>query len=254
MADWLKIEVTTVDKPEVHLIAAKLNIDPDAVVGKLIRVWAWFDQHTISGNDSRVTAALLNRVACHEAFCEAMVSVGWLNDFGGSMSLPSFDRHNGKTAKNRALSAKRQTAFRHKTPNAVVTKPSLPRREEKIYKEQPLVAAMPLPVWVDEKAWTAWLKIRKARSNTPSSLEAALKKLSSFRDAGHDANDILNTSLANGWQGLFEPKGKPPPRAAAAVACGNCNKKLTGGWSQSPKGRVCEVCHRAYLGGSWPQA
>ena len=85
MADWLKIEVTTVDKPEVHLIAAKLNIDPDAVVGKLIRVWAWFDQHTISGNDSRVTAALLNRVACHAAFCEAMVSVGWLNDFGGSM-------------------------------------------------------------------------------------------------------------------------------------------------------------------------
>ena len=250
--DWLKIEICTPEKPEVHLMAEHLKIDPDAVVGKLIRVWAWFDQHTMDGNAASVTAALLNRVAGQAEFTTAMVSVGWLKDSGGAMSLPAFDRHNGKTAKNRVLSAKRQTAFRSKTSNALVTESTLPR-EEKIYiKEQP-PAAMPLPVWVDETVWTAWLKIRKARSNTPSSLKAALAKLQTFREAGHDANDILNTSLANGWQGLFQPQGKPLPRATASVACGNCDKKLTGGWSQSPKGRVCEACHRGYLSGTWPQ-
>ena len=36
--DWLKVEVATPDKPEIWLIAEELQIDPDAVVGKLLRV------------------------------------------------------------------------------------------------------------------------------------------------------------------------------------------------------------------------
>ena len=41
--DWLKFEKVTMDKPEVFEMAGILGIDPDAVVGKLLRVWSWFD-------------------------------------------------------------------------------------------------------------------------------------------------------------------------------------------------------------------
>ncbi len=37
--DWIKVQHVTPDKPEVWQIADRLDIDPDAVVGKLIRVW-----------------------------------------------------------------------------------------------------------------------------------------------------------------------------------------------------------------------
>lgn len=34
--------------------------------------------------------------------------------------------------------------------------------------------------------------------------------------------------------------------------CGNCAKPLTGGWTMSPKGRVCPRCHDGYMGSGWP--
>jgi len=67
------------------------------------------------------------------------------------------------------------------------------------------VAPLALPPWLNPETWGEWLKIRKAKSNTNGSLKAALEKLEKFRTAGHDANEIVATSLANGWQGLFLP-------------------------------------------------
>ena len=41
--EWIKIERSTMDKPEILRVARILGIDKDAVLGKLIRLWAWFD-------------------------------------------------------------------------------------------------------------------------------------------------------------------------------------------------------------------
>lgn len=41
---------------------------------------------------------------------------------------------------------------------------------------------------------------------------------------------------------------------ATTIKCGNCAAPLTGGWSQSPKGRVCDPCHRGYMAEGWPPA
>lgn len=56
-SSWIKVEVITPDKPEIFQIAEILNIDPDAVLGKLVRIWAWADQQTIDGNAGSVTQA-----------------------------------------------------------------------------------------------------------------------------------------------------------------------------------------------------
>ena len=110
--DWLKFEKATLDKPEVFAIAAELNIDPDAVLGKLLRVWSWFDTHTESGNAKRVTKGLLDRIAGLNGFCSAMEQSGWLSDNDGCILLPSFDKHTGKTAKARAETARRVAQHR----------------------------------------------------------------------------------------------------------------------------------------------
>lgn len=105
--DWIKFELATLDKPEVFQIAEVVDCDPDAVVGKLMRVWGWFDQQTEDGNAPTVTKKLLDRLAGVIGFADAMADAGWLIENGATISLPHFDRHNGKSAKTRLLGARR---------------------------------------------------------------------------------------------------------------------------------------------------
>lgn len=105
--DWLKFEKATLDKPEVFAIAADLGLDPDAVLGKLLRVWSWFDTHTESGNARRVTSMLLDRIAGATGFTDAMVSVGWMEVTDEGVQQPGFDKHTGQSAKTRATTARR---------------------------------------------------------------------------------------------------------------------------------------------------
>jgi len=131
--DWIKFELTTLDKPEVCQIADLADIDPDAVVGKLMRVWAWFDQQTEDGNAPSVSKKLLDRSVGVTGFCEHMKAVRWMVEADGVISLPHFDRHNGKTAKNRLLTAKR--VANHKAANAKgnaqIVSDALPREEKR---------------------------------------------------------------------------------------------------------------------------
>ncbi|WP_237133781.1 hypothetical protein [Pseudohongiella sp. O18] len=132
--DWIKFEVTTSDKPEVWAIAAMLSIDPDAVIGKLLRIWGWFDQHTENGNAPSVTKMLLDRNVGVTGFCDAVIASGWMFESDGIISLPNFDRHNGKTAKNRALTAKRVASHKQKgnaKGNASSVSGALPREEKR---------------------------------------------------------------------------------------------------------------------------
>jgi len=112
--DWLKIETATPDKPEVYQVAAALGIDPDAAFGKLFRAWIWFDQNTEDGNAPIVTKMIIDRVTGIPGFSDAMISIGWLIDEGETIHLPNFDRHNGKTAKKRAVTARRVSGHKEK--------------------------------------------------------------------------------------------------------------------------------------------
>lgn len=137
--DWLKFEKATPDKPEVFAIAARLDMDPDAVVGKLIRVWSWFDTHTVDGNGRGVTPALLDRVAGVAGFVKAMASEGWVAVTPDGVSLPNFDRHTGETSKSRALGAKRASDHRAKSNAPTVTSSvteASPREEKRREEEQ----------------------------------------------------------------------------------------------------------------------
>jgi len=241
--DWIKVEITTPDKPEVFEMAEALNLPPDEVLGKLIRVWIWADQHTRDGNAPSVTKALLDRYAAVTGFAAAMISVGWLLESGGRIQFPHFDRHNGKTAKTRALGAKRTQS--HRSGNASVTQPplqdrdsgvtdSLPekRREEKRDLEQQpgqplrlkvqnpnlrIPAAVNMPsIWEAITLWASHLDQMTAphtlwQENSPQ-LAALLHQAHEWGEKRFLA--AMQWSMANGRYILAEafdakPNGKP---------------------------------------------
>lgn len=141
--EWLKMECATPDKPEVFAITAAMGWDdPDLAVGKLFRVWRWFDQQTTDGNARGVTAALLDRIAGATGFAQAMIDVGWLVVTTTGVELPNFDKHNGATAKGRAQGAKRVANHRSNVNsngecNGKSVTHALPR-EEKRREDKPL--------------------------------------------------------------------------------------------------------------------
>ena len=68
------------------------------------------------------------------------------------------------------------------------------------------------------KAWSEFLDYRKAgkfKPLQPASIAAQLKQLS---EMGHDiAVEAIATSIRNGWQGIFPPKGQKTTEARKAV-------------------------------------
>jgi hypothetical protein len=127
--DWMKIELELPDKPEVHRMAEILKLDPLHVLGGLVKVWQWFDKHTINGNATGVTYLLLDRITGVTNFGQAMMEVDWMEQNDKVLTMPKFDRHTSESAKQRALTAKRVAKIR----NAAIVTKSLPekRREEK---------------------------------------------------------------------------------------------------------------------------
>lgn len=120
--------------PAVISIAARLSADEDAVVGKLHRIWSWADLHTIDGNASGVTEIWIDRYLSSPGFAREMVRVGWLQVDEAGVVFPHFDRHNGKTGKQRALTAKRVAEHKQKSNakgNGDSVTSALPREEKR---------------------------------------------------------------------------------------------------------------------------
>lgn len=132
--DWIKMEHTTPDKPEVVGIAARLKIEQDSVTGKLSRIWIWADQNSVDGSAVGITEAFIDALTRKRGFAAAMRVVGWLEGDDGALSFPGFLRHNGTSAKVRAETNRR--VAKHRKGKQNVTQESLQkplpekRREE----------------------------------------------------------------------------------------------------------------------------
>lgn len=216
--DWMKIELELPDKPEVHSIASMLNIDPDAVVGKLIRIWQWFDKHTTDGNAYGVTYSLPDRISGVTGFAEAMVFVGWLEQNDKTLTMPKFERHTSSSAKTRALTKNRVS----KTRNAVTVTEALPekRREEKIKdipQKQRANRADVFPEIQNRKIVDDWLAIRKLKklAVTETALEGFANEVTK---AGFTVEQALIKCCHEGWGGfkakwIVEGKTNEPKKA-----------------------------------------
>ncbi len=68
--------------------------------------------------------------------------------------------------------------------------------------------SIPVPEWLNAASWNEWVTYRQ-QSGKPIKTELTVTKafrlLKECLDEGHDPVNVINTSIANGYQGLFKP-------------------------------------------------
>jgi len=131
---WIKVEVSTPDKPEICAIASRLRMDEDAVVGKLIRLWAWAELNRVDPNDLIVTKEFLDKLVSKKGFTEAMILSGWLGMDGERLFFPNFGKHNGEDSKVRGLTAKR--VEKHRKSKLIKNDSSVTQNEDREQKAE----------------------------------------------------------------------------------------------------------------------
>lgn len=81
--------------------------------------------------------------------------------------------------------------------------------KEKIKKEKSLLL-FDLPSFIDKNIFQDFINHRKEikKPLTQTALKALIANLEKIHAKGLNANEALLNSIANGWQGVFEPKGE----------------------------------------------
>lgn len=75
-----------------------------------------------------------------------------------------------------------------------------------------------LPDWLSAETWLSWVTYRKEIGKSIKSKQSvtqAINVLSRSLEKGYTPEEIINQSIASGWQGIFEPKtpkGKSQPK------------------------------------------
>jgi hypothetical protein len=110
--DWIKMRTNLDTDPAVVRISSGLNLDRFAVVGRLHRIWSWANEHLTDGVDVPIDSAFLDTLVEFSGFADQLRHVGWLSGRDGSLCFPGFLRHNGASAKTRALDAERKRSER----------------------------------------------------------------------------------------------------------------------------------------------
>ena len=121
--DWIKMRDNLWDDPRVSSLCDATRQGEATIIGGLYWLWAATDQHSEDGVMVGLTLRSIDRKTGIKGFGEALVSIGWLAECEGGVTIPRFDEHNGKSAKARAVTAKRVAS--HRNGNADVTVPSL---------------------------------------------------------------------------------------------------------------------------------
>ncbi|WP_460151820.1 hypothetical protein [Pseudomonas sp. S2_B07] len=112
--DWIKVRVDLATDPAVIGIAASLDCSEFEVVGMLLHFWSWANAQSRDGHIVGVTKNWIDRFVRRDGFAAAMEKVDWLIDEGDGILIPNFNRHNGQSAKKRAVDGKRQKNHREK--------------------------------------------------------------------------------------------------------------------------------------------
>ena len=134
--DYIPMRIALADDPAVISIATATKLTPDHVVGKLHRLWSWADQHTTDGELAGVPASWIDDYLKKKGFAAAMASTPkdpWLIITPNGVTIPKYERWNGKCAKARLENNRRQQMSREKCDKSVtnVTNVTQQSRAEK---------------------------------------------------------------------------------------------------------------------------
>lgn len=244
--DWIKWQKGLARKPEVIRMAEILNRTRHEVAALLMEVWEWADDNVSSTDcvtdlsrsdrdDHHASVTLgdhalqhLDALAGVPGFANSMTAVGWLRHRRGQLEFPNYSRHNGKTARDRALASLRQADKRGRDTEKSVTKKSRLHRDKSVTREEknsssslqseeepPLPPELSTPQFAAK--WHEWVQYRKELKHklTPTTIRLQLTKL---EELGHDlAIETIDFTMTKGWRGLVSPRENERSSKTAAV-------------------------------------
>lgn len=106
--DWIKVEKLTPDKPELMAVARECGCSPGDAFAAWFRLWAYFDSATEDGTVRFMSASDADRLGTLSGLGSAMERTGWLRFDAEGCHVARWSRHNGQSAKRRAVDAERK--------------------------------------------------------------------------------------------------------------------------------------------------
>ena len=233
--DWIKWSVGLCQKPEIMQMSARLLMPPAQTAGTLMLVMEWIDGNVrdLSGDGDAHVRLLsmptnfLDTIVGVAGFTESMAEVGWITHKDGILTFVNVGKHNGKSAKSRALDRERKREDRQeespvKVRNLSGSKPDTIRtREEKRREEIPIPPVSPKPSktslqiriesWFHRRSETPWgtSELRAWDKNqlvieasTPEELDLLAKRYDGPEKDPYCRRDIA--TLLNNWTGEID--------------------------------------------------
>lgn len=111
--DWIPMRIDLYEDPAVILMAEKLGVREEVVVGYLHRVWSWLSRQCRDGKVTGVSISSLERLLNLPGFVTAMCETWWMeesiDEFGVPvLTIPNWDTWMSQSAKTRIVGTKRQ--------------------------------------------------------------------------------------------------------------------------------------------------
>lgn len=221
--EWIKMRLSLRTDPRVSVLAAKLGKTKAEIIGGLCLLWMIADEHGdfLPGMDAVTLSFEIGVTGLVEALPES-----WVKVTPEGVYFPNYSAHNGSTAKHRALSQTRMAKHRErKRYDASVTTAQPEKKREELTTTTKTVAAAPPvsgrkpkqtvsdtePIPDDlkhfENVIREWVAYRR-KLGKPILQASWNAFLGNCRASGPKLPAMVKQSIANGWQGLFEPKAE----------------------------------------------
>lgn len=231
-ADWIPMRLDIREDPAVIMMADALKVREEVIVGYLHSVWSWLSRQCHDGSVTGVTLSSLGRVTNLHGFPELMRDAGWIIESKNAAGVPiivvpNWDRWLSKSAKYRIRAAERQRKSRHgnvadlsrngcdkgaTTEEKRREKKKKPPKSPKGESFDPKSVELPFPSAEFRDAWSLWCDNRSENRKPmrPTGTKTQLKNLAAIGEARAIA--AIEHSVANGYQGIYEPSLATTPK------------------------------------------
>jgi hypothetical protein len=103
--DWIKVEKATPTKPELLVIARICNCTHAEAFLAWFRFYSWADSQTADGFVRFLSACDADKIGTLVGFGDALQRTGWVQFTDDGCRILKWEKHNGRSAKRRALDA-----------------------------------------------------------------------------------------------------------------------------------------------------
>lgn len=210
-----------------------LTLAEDAIYRRLLDAY-YLQEHPLNTGISQVARQINARDYENEVFVILdeffeLTEEGWVN-IRADKEIAKYHAKAEQASKAGKASAKARsnkpsTDVKHQlNENLTDEQPNI--KQETINKKQE--TTLELPAWLSETHWKDFVEFRKfiKKPMTEKAKHLMLSKLQKIKDNGHDPILAMNTSIANNWVDIYEPK----PETLKTI-----NKQGFDGWLRGAK-------------------